>query len=343
MKVQLKQIIFTKINTAELLDVGEFDSNDLLPNQVMIKTEISTISSGTEKANVAGDPSVSSADKPNVSFPRSVGYSSAGYVVAIGSAVKSVKVGDKAIATWQKHKNYNICDEKYVVKMDDDMDFTTGALAMIATFPLAGIRKTRLEFGESCIVMGLGILGQLAVKLARASGANPVIAVDYNEERRAIAEKNGADYSFSPADPDFVQKIKQVTGGGAKVAIEITGRGEGLDMVLDCMARFGRVALVGCTRNSDFSIDYYRKVHGPGVSLIGAHTMARPKEESSAGLFTDRDDINSVLKACKMGRFTISDLIAEVVSPKDCFEIYTRLVEGKNYPICVQFDWNKLD
>lgn len=343
MKVQIKQIVFTKVNTAELLDKGEFDSNDLQPNQVLVKTEISTLSSGTEKSNITGDPSCAPGKNASVVFPRCLGYSSAGRVVAIGSDVKTVNVGDKVLVTWQFHKNYNVCSENYLVKVDEEIDCSTASMAFISAFPLNGIRKTRLEFGESCIIMGLGVLGQLAVKLARASGACPVIAVDYNEERRDYALTCGADYALSPADPDFAKKVKEITGGGANTAIEITGRGEGLDMVLDCMAKFGRVALVGCTRNSNFTIDYYRKVHGPGIELHGAHTMARAQMESRHGSYTDKDDVRAVLKLVKAKRFTISDVVKEYANPKDCFEVYTRLIEGKNYPICVQFDWTKLD
>ena len=144
--------------------------------------------------------------------------------------------------------------------------------------------------------MGLGLLGQLAVKLLRASGACPIIAVDFVAERRAEALANGADYVFDPNEDGFAEKIKEITGGGVNVAIEVTGVGQGLDLALDCMARFGRVALLGCTRDKNFTIDYYRKVHCPGITLIGAHTMARPLYESHAGLFTHCDDIKAVFK-----------------------------------------------
>lgn len=46
------------------------------------------------------------------------------------------------------------------------------------------------------------------------------------------------------------------------MVIEVTGQGTGLNEAHDCMAKFGRVALLGCTRNSDFSVDFYRTVHG---------------------------------------------------------------------------------
>jgi hypothetical protein len=94
------------------------------------------------------------------------------------------------------------------------------------------------------------------------------------------------------------------------VAIEVTGNGGALDGVLDCMARFGRVALLGCTRSSDFTIDYYRKVHGPGITLIGAHTNARPQYESHHGWWTTADDIRAVKTTRPSPNFSAHSAIA---------------------------------
>jgi threonine dehydrogenase-like Zn-dependent dehydrogenase len=189
------------------------------------------------------------------------------------------------------------------------------------------------------MVMGLGILGQLAVAYARAAGAYPVIACDPIEERRNEAMKNGADYAFNPFDKDFVEQVKSITNGGVNAAIEVTGVGAGLDETLDCMAKFGRVALLGCTRNSDFSIDFYRKVHGPGITLIGAHTNARPQNESYPSYFTHIDDIKTALSLCCGRRLDLKHLIKETHNPMECQDVYTRLATEKNFPICVQFDW----
>ena len=125
------------------------------------------------------------------------------------------------------------------------------------------------------------------------------------------------------------------------MGIEVTGIGAGLDGILDCMARYGRVALLGCTRNKDFTIDYYRKVHGPGITLVGAHTQARPQYESSNGWWTQRDDIATTLKLTEMGRIKLSDMIDEIHSPVEAPEVYTRLANEKSFPM-VQFDWRKL-
>ena len=334
-----KQIIFIKKNTAELIDVPYDEPDD---NSVVVKTEISTISPGTERANITGDPNVAADDKSEVVFPRALGYSSAGTIVAKGKNVK-LEIGDRVVVFWGNHKKYNCVPQENVVKIESpSVSFEEAAISFIATFPLAAIRKTKFEVGESAVVMGLGLLGQLAVKLLRASGAYPIIAVDPIEERRNSAITNGADAAYDPYDKDFVEKVKEKTNGGAKIAIEVTGIGAGLDGVLDVMAKFGRVALLGCTRNKEFTIDYYKKVHFPGIELIGAHTMARPEGYSYPHYFSHNDDIKVVLNLCAGKRLVLKDMIAETHSPTECTEVYNRLVEDRNFPTLVQFDWRNV-
>jgi len=337
-----KQIVFTKLNTAELLDV---DVNPLNDNMVRVKTYFSSISCGTEKANITGDLNVNIADAPakEAVFPRTSGYSSSGVVVEIGKNVKNFNVGDRVVMSWSQHKEYNDMVENNLVKIEDDnISFEEAALCHIGTFPMAAVRKVKLEIGESAMVMGLGILGLFGVMFARCQGAYPVIAVDPVKERREKALKMGADFAFDPFDDDFVKKVKDVTGGGVNAAIEVTGVGAGLNQCLDCMARFGRVSLLGCTRDKNFTVDYYRKVHGPGISIIGAHTHARPSFESHHGYFTQQDDIKAILKLISGKRINLKDVIDETYSPKNCTKVYTQLINDKNFPNIVQFDWSEI-
>lgn len=337
-----EQIVFTKRNTAQLLR-SEYKKPSA--NEVAVKTTFSTISCGTEKANITGDANVSILTDENepVAFPRASGYSSSGIVIAKGSNVTSVNVGDAVAMSWSLHKSINVVPEENVMKFNEtDVSMQDAALFHIATFPLAALRKTRLEIGESMMVMGLGILGLMAVHFAKAAGAAPVIAVDPIAERREKALRFGADYAFDPFEKDFAKKVKDKTDGGVSTAIEVTGFGAGLNQCLDCMARFGRISLLGCTRNKNFTVDYYRKVHGPGIQLIGAHTLARPNFESSPGYFTQQDDIKALLKLCALKRIALKAMVDEVFFPEDCGEVYTRLVNDKNFPVVVQFDWRHL-
>lgn len=334
-----RQIIFPEINKANLIEV---EYKKPAAGEVVVKTAYSTISAGTERANITGDPNVGGKGAPSVKFPRSVGYSSAGEVVEVGDGVESVSVGDRVVVYWGKHKAYNTMPEGNLVKIPDGIGLDAAAISFIATFPLAAIRKTNLEIGESALVMGLGLLGQLAVRLLRAAGAAPIIAADPVESRRAEAIAGGADYALDPLAVGFADRVRELTGGGANVAIEVTGLGAGLDGALDCMAKYGRVALLGCTRDKDFAIDYYRKVHYPGITLIGAHTRARPDLESHHGYYTHADDIKAVLRLVSFGRLDLSSMIRETHRPEECGEVFTRLVEDREFPIVVQFDWRNM-
>lgn len=337
--MKVKQIVFTDINKAELLDA---ECAPIKENEVLVKTAYTAISNGTEKANITGDVNISvNSSDTAAHFPRYSGYSGSGIVVQIGDKVSKIKVGDRISGTWGFHKSYQVYGEDDVVKIDDGVSMQEAALSQIAAFPMAAVRKTRLEIGESAIVMGLGILGALGVVLLKAAGAVPIIAADPLKDRRDLALSLGADFALDPTQADFSEKVKEITCGGANTAIEVTGLGTGLNQVLDCMAKFGRVALLGCTRNSDFSVDYYKKVHGPGITLIGAHTIARPSFESSPGYWTHADDKKAFFKLIKYGRINLKNMIAEIHAPEEAPEVYSRLVNDKSFPPGVLFDWSK--
>ena len=333
-----RSIMFTAPNTAELLSSEIPDISD---TQVLIRIHRTAISAGTERAGITGDLNISIKEKSEVAhFPRYAGYSCSGTVERVGAKVTSLKVGDRVAASWSLHKDYYACEEKRAYKLPCGVSLDSGALIHVATFPAAAIRKCRLEFGESALVMGLGILGMIAVKLLRAIGASPIIAVDPVKEKRELALSHGADFALDPFDADFAKRVREITDGGVNVAIEVTGNGRGLDGALDCMKPYGRVALLGCTRNSDFSIDYYRKVHGPGITLIGAHTLARPNAESSAGWWTERDEALALIRLIDTGRLDLDSLIERIYPVEEYKEAYERLIKEPTFPVAL-FDWSE--
>ena len=336
--MKTKGIVFTKAYTAELLDMECASPKE---DEVSVRLEFSAISSGTEKANFVGDRNGTTvAEDAAPEFPRTVGYSAAGTVTEVGSDVNDIAVGDRVVVFWGKHRKNITIKRKKVVKIPDCVSTEEAAMAFIGTFPLGAIRKTQLEIGESALVMGLGVLGIFAVQQLRAAGAYPVIAADPVAERRELALKLGADVALDPMEKDFCEKVKELSCGGVNVCIEVTGLGIGLIQALDCMKKMGRIALLGCTRSSKFEIDYYAKVHGRGISLIGAHTLARPKFESSRGLWTIEDDIKTVFGLIRGGRMNYLGMVGEIHSPTDCQNVFQRLVNDKKFPIGVLFDWS---
>ena len=343
-----KNIIIPEANRVEIVDRPVADPG---PGEVRVKMVRSAVSSGTERANYVGEVNVNILTNDGVArWPRQGGYSSAGVVESVGAGVKSLKPGDRVAMSWTVHSEYVVVPEENACPVPDGVSFEAAALAHISTFPMAAIRKCRLEVGESAIVMGQGVLGQLAVMLLKCAGAAPVFAADPLPGKRERALELGADFALDPLAPDFAERLRSMTPNpdsaifkgdmarGVNVAIEVTGRGEALDSVLDAMAVMGRVALLGCTRSSNFTIDYYHKVHGRGVTLIGAHTWARPAHESYPGHFTHRDDVRTFLRLLSLGRISLDGFVDEVHPVADAPEVYRRLGDGGSFPV-VEFDW----
>ena len=108
-----QQIVFTGKNRAELLPET---LRSLQPEEVLVKTSFSTVSCGTERANIMGNPNIAGGEKAealntDTYFPRTLGYSSAGIVVQTGTAVTSVIPGDRVVVFWGKHASYNLINE----------------------------------------------------------------------------------------------------------------------------------------------------------------------------------------------------------------------------------------
>lgn len=331
----MKKIVFTKKDTAELIEVEDREPKS---GEVRIKLAFSTVSAGTERALLTGNEE--GGENFRFGFPSSSGYSGSGIITDIGPDVSEYKIGDRVLVHGGGHQQYCTVPIKEIVPIPHNVSLEEAALPVIAGFSLSAIRKAKICLGDSCLVTGLGILGLFAVQFAKLSGAYPVIAADFLPERRELAKKLGADIVLDPSDPTFAEQRKSF-GGGVNSAIEVTGNPNALKQVLSVTAKFGRVILLGCTRDMT-EVDFYNDVHRPGIELIGAHSGARPTLESHSGSFTEMDDCRVILSYLSAGRLDFGPIISEQHSPAEATEVYSRLA-AKKFPIGVQFDWSKLD
>lgn len=331
-----KQILFTKIHTAELVD-NEI-REELQKNEVLTETEYTVISGGTERANIMGMQNVYGG------WPRGLGYCGVGRVLKVGDEVTKVKKGDRVLVYHGCHSKYNVRTDAEITKVEDDsIPSLEAAFVIIASMGLGGVRKLELELGESAMVMGQGLLGIFATQFLRLSGANPLIAADLNPARRELALRLGADYAFDPSDENFVEKVMEVTKGkGVRATVEVTGVSKAMVQALECASWQGRISLLGCTRVSDSAVDFYQQVHRPGIKLIGAHNFVRPKLESYPHHWTHHDDCNAILDMISSGRVQVSPIISRVVSPYQCSEVFNQLCDDPEFPMGTVFDWREI-
>ena len=333
--MQTKAITFVQPKQAQLL---ERELGEVSGELVLVENEYTVVSGGTEKAYLLGSANTRSA------FPRVIGYCGIGRVIQVGEQVSGLSVGDRVLVYHGRHAKYSLVDQSRLTKIEDDtIPSLEAAFTIIASMGLGGVRKLEMELGESAMVMGLGLLGIFALQFLRLSGAYPLIAADLNPARRELALQLGADYAFDPAAPDFIDQVKRVTKGqGVRATVEVTGVSAALQQALQCAARQGRISLLGCTRVSDCAVDFYSQVHQPGVKLIGAHNMVRPKVDSYPHHWTHHDDCRAILELLGAKRIQVAPIVSRVVSPEAAPEIYSQLCTDPAFPMGTVFDWSQV-
>ena len=269
-------------------------------------------------------------------------------MIGVGKNVKNFAEGDPVVVPWCGHRSHVVLPASPVWRgafriRDDRVVLREAALTHIASFSMLGVRRLRIQMGESGMIAGLGILGQIALQAAKYCGAAPLLACDFSPERRDLALKLGADAVFDPREPDFAERVRAATdGNGVNAVVEVTGQAAALKQALHYTAKMGRISLLGCTRVPDCPTDFYRDVHLPGITLIGAHTGNRPAAESRPGEWSEHDDYDTILKFLASGRFDFASLIHKTLSPADCAPLYESLLNDPNPPLGILFDWNLL-
>ncbi|MEU9848876.1 zinc-binding dehydrogenase [Streptomyces sp. NPDC047985] len=161
--------------------------------------------------------------------------------------------------------------QESVVPIPRDVPFTVASMFGCAVLTGAGavINTAALRPGQSTVVYGLGGVGLSAVLGARAAGAYPIIAVDPVLEKRELALHLGATHAYAPADA--VEAIRELTSGGAEVAIEAVGSPKVMAECLTVVARGGRVVSVGLPAPDRVLEVPALAFAGEGKSLIGSY------------------------------------------------------------------------
>lgn len=179
-----------------------------------------------------------------------LGYSAAGEVVEVGAGVRRFKVGDHvacAGAGDANHAEFNVVPQNLVAAMPDGLDFQRASFATVGAIALHGVRRLNPTLGERVVVVGLGLIGQMAAQLLTLSGCR-VFGVDPRPARLSLAVGFGADATAVAGDAGLAQAIDEWTGGIGADAVLITASASDralLNQTLDLCRKKGRVVLVG--------------------------------------------------------------------------------------------------
>ena len=331
--MQTHRVVFPKPGVVE---VQEFDVASPGPDEVLIRTEVSLISPGTEGAGLM--------DRPNTGgkFPKRPGYSNVGVVEEVGANVKAFAPGDRVASHAGHGDRVVVSVDRGVVRVPEGVKSEHAAFSSLAAISLQAVRKARVELGESVLVVGQGLVGNLALQLARLQGGCPVIAADLDERRLVFSRKVEADGTIDMEKEDLVAATQAFTGGeGAQVVIEATGEPEPIVPAFQAAAWCGRVVLLGSTRGETERVNFYQDVHKRGLTILGAHNAVRPKAERSAGFWPVEEDVRLVLELMAGGRLQVAPLLTTRLPAYDASEGYRLIMEKKRDALGILLDWRE--
>jgi 2-desacetyl-2-hydroxyethyl bacteriochlorophyllide A dehydrogenase len=316
------------------MDVERFDPGPVPDDGILVRNDYSAVSVGTETWNWihGAEPGREPA------FPRTTGYCNCGTVLAVGSQVSDVQPGER-VAGQGNHASHSILRKPYN-RVPDDVPSQHAALLTLAAIALHGIRVAKVELGEGVAVVGLGLVGQFALTLARLAGAMPLIAIDLDPFRLDKAVERGADAAINPArNEDVAGQVRSLcVGDGADVVLECTGKPGVYPMAVQLVRSAGRLVAVGSPRGSvDF--DFLRDVHLREVSILGAFHPATPQQSHIYYPWTKERDRDLLLQLMAVGRLPVADLITHIVQPDECQSVYSMLADTPQDVLGVLFDW----
>ncbi len=314
-----------------VVKVEEWELPKMSEKQVLVKTHLTLISPGTEKAWLLHLPNTPS------TFPQYPGYCAVGRVLKVGSQVQRFKIGDRVV--WAgKHASHAVVNEDALLSVPSELADEEAVFCRLIAIAMQGVRKAQIELGESVVVLGAGLIGLLALQLAKLSGGFPVISVDLSEVRLKFAQAVDADFALLLTE-DLNDRVNDLTNGGAHVVIEATGNPEAIPLAFKLARRMGRVVLLGSTRGETKSVNFYTDVHRKGLVVIGAHDSVRPQFDSSRWFWTAKDDQTLALKLLVARRLRVSPLITHKFKGTEAPKAYELLMSGDLSAVGILLDW----
>src|SRR5882724_3721026 len=264
------------LNERQELIVAQVPAPTVLPGQALIKTAYSLISSGTELASTSGPQQrtlnrrLDQANKLRASLQREGiaatlsriqqhlnrppirqgrGYLAAGEILQVGEGIDDLQAGDLVACggITANHAEIITVPRNLLVRVPAEVDLREACFTTLGAIAIQGIRRAEVTFGETVVVTGMGLIGQLVTQLLRVAGCR-VIAIDLIEKRLHLAKELGSQHVIKADVEDAVSRVHQIAGDYGADAVLVcaaTPSDVPVNQAFEMCRERGRVIIVG--------------------------------------------------------------------------------------------------
>lgn len=367
----MRQVFLSKSGA---IQVEETPAPGCGAGEVQIDVAYSVISTGTETASMAGADLRSRLDKAmkmarlgvtrlrtrgldevlrkakvreGISSP--MGYSVAGIVRAVGSDVTDLRAGDRVAAggaAYAHHAEIVAVPRNLVVPVPDGVELRSASFATVGAIAMQGVRQAAPQVGETAVVVGLGLVGQLTVQILAAAGCR-VIGVDPRADRVALARGGpGGLVAGVGADAAEIERAVQAAtdGHGADVVLLCAGTpsSEPLQTAMRVVRQRGRVVVVGAVGMELPRDPFYRKEAELTISCSYGPGRYDPSYEEG-GLdypfgfvrWTENRNLQAFLDLAARGRVDPAPLIAAEHPLEDAAAAFAAAKSGADARVAI--------
>jgi 2-desacetyl-2-hydroxyethyl bacteriochlorophyllide A dehydrogenase len=329
-----QQIVFTDKDKIELQDC-EWNDRELGGHELLIETEASFISAGTELAILkAATPKVYKKGSWNA-YPWKAGYASVGTIRAIGKEVSGLEIGTRVFTHGTHSTAYIAKDRELILPVPDGMDASVAAASRLASISATALQVCDIPTNGWVAIFGLGAIGIFAAQAFQIMGCR-VIGIDPAENRRKLAESCGVRHTVHGTNEEITAQIKGITNGGmCEVSVDAVGHSAVIQQAMKATANCGQVILLGTPRtpHEGNMTDLLADIHFRWLSVRGALNFTDTQKLKEIQL-TTFDWLQS-------GRLQIEPFISHRLKPEQVNQAYDGLLHRTEEYTGVSFIWKE--
>lgn len=310
------------------------------PGQVRCRSICSLVSIGTEMICYERNVEPGTGWDAWVQYPFEPGYSSVGEVVDLGPGVENLKPGQIVCST-AAHRAWFLDRADLVHTVPDGVTPEQASWFCLNIIVQNGIRESHPTLGENAVVVGLGPLGQLAVRLLGLAGLARLIAVDPAAQRCGLARGQGPTDIFCTTSDKVEKDIAALTGGaGPEIVFDITGHPSVFHSAFRMLGKRGRLGLIGDVPWPSKQT-LTQDVIGKSISIISAHATTPPLEGNCFYRWGKKDLVRFFFQMIAAGRISLEGLITHRITPDEAPAAYAEIFTDRSRYLGVLIDWRK--